>query len=238
MSETAIFILFVALFFVAVPAALVIQGLRFYRHTQKQEEDFKTRVEALGLNRLREDPVGLSHRYAFVGTIREGQGAGSSAKTANVIHGQYKGHWVLVFDYDRFSTLGSGTSSRECCFFVLEMGAPLPALRIHPKTLATTLAHLGGFRDIDFQGSQTAAEFTKALTFSKAFTVRAKDEPFARNVCHGEMMDYLLQHRALKIEIEGTTLTLEFDKHLDPADLEGRLQHLIAIASLVPADPR
>ncbi len=232
MSESAITILLAALFFIAVPGGLVVYGIRFYANTRKREEEFRTRVAALGLNRLREDPVGLVHRYGAVQTIREGQGAGHTAKTGNVIHGQYNGHWVLIFDYHCFSTLGTGTSSHENCFFVLEHEKPRPEIRIYPKTMAETLAQLAGFHDIQFQGSQSATEF------AKAYTVHAKDEAFAREVCHGEMMDYLLQQPGLKIEIEGTALTLEFDKHLEPADLEERLQQLIAIANLLPDSPR
>lgn len=228
MSEGVVATVVLLFFFVAAPLALVVFRYRSYRNARKREEDFKSRVDALGLTRLREDPVGLVHRYSFVDAIRQGQGAGSSAKAANVIHGEYGGRWVLIFDYDCFTTLGSGTSSREFCFFVLEQEKTFPELRIYPKTFGSTLAPLAGYRDVDFQGDRRSTEF------SKAFTVRGKDEPFARDVCHGEMMDYLLQQRGPKIGIEGTALTLEFDKHLEPADLEGRLEQLVAIGNLLP----
>lgn len=228
MNEGVVATVVLVFFFVAVPSALVVFRYRLYRNARKQEEEFKTRVAALGLTRLREDPIGLVHRYSFVDAIRQGQGAGSSAKAANVIHGEYGGHWVLIFDYDCFTAQGSGTASRELCLFILEQKNVFPELRIYPKTVGSTLAQLAGYRDVDFQGGQRSTEF------AKAYTVRAKDEQFARDVCHDEMMDYLLQQRGPKIGIEGTALTLEFDKHLEPADLERRLEQLVAIGNLLP----
>jgi hypothetical protein len=82
-----------------------------------------------------------------------------------------------------------------------------------------------GFGDIDFE----------SIEFSKAFCVRSRDRKFAYDICHTRMMEYLLAHRDLSLEIEGHCVALSFPRRLDIEEIPGRLRQLVEIRNLFPA---
>jgi hypothetical protein len=81
-----------------------------------------------------------------------------------------------------------------------------------------------GYDDIDFESSE----------FSRAFAVRSRDRKFTYDVCHPRMMEYLLEHRDLSLEIEGRCVAMSFDRRLKPEEVPARLQQLIQIRQLFP----
>ena len=78
--------------------------------------------------------------------------------------------------------------------------------------------------DIDFE----------SVEFSKAFTVRSKDKKFAYNNCHTRMMEYMLGHKDLNIEIQGNCAALGFDSRLAVDAVSSRMEQLVAIRALFP----
>ena len=83
---------------------------------------------------------------------------------------------------------------------------------------------LFGYEDIDFESQE----------FSKAFCAREKDKQFAYDVCHPQMMDYLLANRNLNVELEGHALALTLGGRLVPQQIEFNLQRLLEIRARLP----
>jgi hypothetical protein len=81
-----------------------------------------------------------------------------------------------------------------------------------------------GYQDIKFESAE----------FSKTFCVRSPDKKFAYDVCHAQMMEYLLANRDLSIEIENEVLALAFDRCLATEQIEFNLQRLVEIRSRLP----
>ena len=81
-----------------------------------------------------------------------------------------------------------------------------------------------GFDDIDFESHE----------FSKKFVVRSKDKKFAYDFCNAQMIDYLLGHPDINIEVDQNSLALGFGSCLKVEEIEPHLKQLIRIRSLIP----
>jgi hypothetical protein len=86
------------------------------------------------------------------------------------------------------------------------------------------IAQVFGYDDIDFESAQ----------FSRAFCVRSKDKKFAYDICHAQMMEYLLANRDLSVEIENNILALVFGARLSAAEIEANLNRLTAVRTKLP----
>jgi hypothetical protein len=81
-----------------------------------------------------------------------------------------------------------------------------------------------GYDDIDFE----------SVEFSKAFTVRSKDKKFAYDICHPRMMDYMLNHPYITIEIEHDAFATCADGLFSPEAVERRLKVMLDLRKLFP----
>jgi len=97
-------------------------------------------------------------------------------------------------------------------------------LRITHEGLLSNIAQAFGYADIDFESAE----------FSRAFCVRSKDRKFAYDVCHAQMMEYLLANRDLSIEIENEALALAFNSRLSPEQIESNLERLVEFRLRLP----
>src|SRR5581483_5507412 len=154
---------------------------------------------------------------------------GSNRYAFNVLSGNYRGHDVLVFDYhyETESTDSKGNSTTHHYYFscfILTLPRNFPELRITQEGWMSKIAQAFGYADIDFESAE----------FSRAFCVRSKDRKFAYDVCHAQMMEYLLANRDLSLELERNALALAFPKTLSPPELEFNLQRLMEIRSRLP----
>jgi hypothetical protein len=64
--------------------------------------------------------------------------------------------------------------------------------------------------------------------------VRSPDKKFAYDVCHAQMMEYLLANRDLSMEIENDVIALAFNTRLSPEQIETNLQRLVEIRTRLP----
>lgn len=64
--------------------------------------------------------------------------------------------------------------------------------------------------------------------------MRSTDKRFAYDICHAKMMEYLLAHRDLSIEVEDQCVAMSFDRCLDVNEIPLRLDQLIEIRELFP----
>lgn len=216
MGTTLIIVLVVA----AVVAVVIFGG----RWEKKRREALRSLAGRLRLRYTQRDDS-VTDRYEFLDDLQRG----SNPYAFNILAGDFEGHPVKVFDfhYETHSTDSKGrrqTHHHYFSFFLLEHEADFPELRVYAESFFSKLGQLLGFEDIDFE----------SVEFSKAFTVKSKDKKFAFDVCHTRMMEYLLNHQDLSMEIEGGCVAISFPHRLAPEEIEGRLRQLLEIRTLFP----
>ena len=210
--------------FGAVVALIIVLGIFGYLQEKKRREAFQAIARQYGFRYYKHD-ASIAQRYDFLDKLREG----SNRYAFNLLEGAYEGHPVQVFDYhyETYSRDSKGrrqTHHNYFSFFILEQELSFPELRIYPENILARFGQMLGFDDIDFE----------SIEFSKAFVVRSKDKKFAYDVCHTRMMEYLLRHRDLSIEIEQRCLSISFATRLKPDEIPRRLHQLVEIRSLFP----
>jgi len=118
----------------------------------------------------------------------------------NIFRGSYLGHPVIVFDY----TFTGGKYSYYWSAYVLEMKTNFPDVLISHESRESRIAEALGAEQITFESAE----------FSRAFRVRATDKKFAFEVCHPQMMEFLLANQDLTIEIRSNALAVLFEDWL------------------------
>jgi len=212
-------------FLIIIGIALVV-ALAIFSHLRekKRREAFQALAQRLGMQYIRRDHS-IAQHYRFVDKLRQG----SNRYAFNVLKGHYEGYPVQAFDY-HYATHSTDSKGRRrthdhyFSFFILEQQKRFPELRIYPEGVLSKLGQMIGFDDIDFE----------SIEFSRAFCVRSRDRKFAYDICHTRMMEYLLQHRDLSVEIEGRCVALSLPRRLDVEGILGRLRQLVEIRNLFP----
>ena len=212
-----IFILFVAI----VIAAAIYASIA----ARKRREELFALATRLGLSFRQEDDRTLAARFGFLDKL----GQGSNRYAFNILSGNYHDHEVLVFDYhyETHSTDSKGrrqTHHHYFSFFILTLPRSFPELRITREGMLSKIAQVFGYDDIDFESAE----------FSRSFCVRSKDKKFAYDICHVQMMEYLLANRDLSLEIEANALALAFDSQLSAPQIELNLRRLLDIRLQMP----
>lgn len=210
---------------VAVIALIVVGAIAGHLSSKKRREAMFALAARLG---LRFDPGkdrDLARRFEFLDKLRQG----SNRYAFNVLSGRYQDHDVMAFDYhyETHSTDSKGrrqTHHHYFSFFVLNLPASFPELKIGPEGFFSKIAQAFGYDDIDFESHE----------FSRNFCVRSNDKKFAYDVCNAKMIEYLLAHPDLTIEIERDALAISFSRRLKPGQIEPNLQRLIQVRSLLP----
>ncbi|MBN2308416.1 MAG: hypothetical protein JXR94_05560 [Candidatus Hydrogenedentes bacterium] len=213
------FVLFGAFFLL-----VIVLGILGYLGEKKRREAFQRIAQELGLRYTKRD-ASLAQRYKFLDKLRQG----SNRYAFNILEGQFEGYPVHAFDfhYETYSTDSKGrrqTDHHYFSFFLLEQERVFPELRIYPENILSRFGQMLGFDDIDFE----------SIEFSKAFVVRSRDKKFAYDVCHTRMMEYLLRHRDISIEIEERCVSVSCPARLKPEQIPGRLRQLVEIRNLFP----
>lgn len=148
------------------------------------------------------------------------------ADARNVLVGTIDAHRVFVFDYYPEGYAGGmddGEHPARGCV-LLELTRELPSLRIRPSGLRSRLHQPIGTPVIRFD----------SVEFSSAFLVTSEDRKFAYDVCHPRMMQYLLRHRRLSLDVRGNAIALIFPCPLPPGRVASRIRQLIEIRELLP----
>ncbi len=212
-----VFVLFGLLFGVASIFAAIA--------ARKRREELFELATRLGLEFRPDNDYALAERFGFLDKLAQG----SNRYAFNILSGSYREHQVLAFDYhyETHSTDNKGrrqTHHHYFSFFVLLLPMSFPELKVTREGLLSKFAQALGYDDIDFESAE----------FSRTFCVRSKDRKFAYDVCHAQMMEYLLANPDLSIEIEGPALALAFDNRLSAAQIESNLQRLLEIRLRLP----
>lgn len=214
------------LVFVFALIVVLVVGVAAFQHwrEKKRREAFRQLAASLGLRYTARDDA-MGQHFSYLDPLDRG----FNRYAFNILHGEYQGHPVQAFDYhyETESTDSKGrrtTHHHYSSFFLLEQEKAFPELRIYPEGLLAKFGQMLGFDDIDFE----------SVEFSRAFAVKSRDRKFAYDVCHPRMMEYLLEHRDLSLEIERRCVAMSFDRRLKPAEIPGRLNQLIEIRRLFP----
>jgi hypothetical protein len=216
-----VFILVIVLVIVGAVAAMV-----FAHHAARKRRDALAALAArLGLSFFEEPDRLLAKNLNFLRKLDDG----SNRYAYNRMNGNFQGHEVAAFDfhYETYSHTNKGARQTHHHYFsvlILMLPRAFPELLITPEGIFSKLAQALGYGDIDFESAE----------FSRAFCVRSRDKKFAYDVCHPRMMEYLLAHRYLAMEIEGKVLALAFDGCLKVPDVEYHLHQIVKIRCLMP----
>lgn len=175
---------------VIVAAAAVI-GLGIYFEHQRREMWRKLAAE-YGFRYTSYDPFNLPGRSFALFEL------GHSRKAYNVLAGDYEGVPVTLFDYRYTTGSGKNQSTHHVSALLARLDIFCRKLLIRPESFLDRFAALLGFDDINFEYD----------AFNRAFNVKGDDKRFAYDICHAEMMEFLLGHRHMTWELYGRELLL------------------------------
>ena len=213
----------IIILFLGIFIAFAILG---HMQAKKRTSEMEQCAHSLGLKFSGDKDYSLDERYNFINKLCQG----SSRYGFNIMHGTYKEHPVMVFDYhyETHSTDSKGrrrTHHHYFSFFMLHFEQSFPELLISKEGWLSKIAQFLGFDDIDFESAE----------FSRRFKVKSPDKKFAYDICHGKMIEYLLQNPDLSIEIERHCLTLFFGNRLSADQIRPNLNRLIRVRELFPS---
>lgn len=192
---------------------------------KKRRDAMTLLAERLDLHFHHERNYQLADRYSFLDKLRQG----SNQYAYNILSGAYQGHDVAAFDfhYETYSRDKDGrrqTHHHHFSFFVLTLPKYFPELTIAREGFFSKIAQAVGYDDIDFESHE----------FSKRFVVRSKDKKFAYDFCNAQMIDHLLGHSDINLEVDQNMLAIGFGSCLKVEEIEPHLNNLIQIRSLMP----
>lgn len=207
-----------ALFFVLLIVGVIAIGM-YQAHLRR--EMWRKLAARYGFRYSQYDPFDLRDHYDF-SLFKQGH----SRKVYNCLDGPYQNIPVIVFDY-QYST-GSGKNKRmhyvSCVLAQLDIECP--TLIIRPESLMDRFAAFFGFDDIDFEYEE----------FNRCFHVNGNDKKFAYDVCHAEMMEFLLEHRHMCWELRQGALLLYSWRlgRFDPHEVETCLEAAVDFVARIP----
>jgi hypothetical protein len=155
-------------------------------------------------------------RFSFLSWLNRG----IAPYAYNIFHGYYHNYSVTFFDY----TFSDGKYSYYWSAYALEMKINFPDLLTSHETRESRIAEALGKSHITFESAE----------FSRAFRVRCSDKKFAFEICHPQMMEYLLANQDLTIEVSGRAVAVLFEDWLRPEKAEHNLSRLVEIRKLLP----
>ncbi len=208
--------------FALVVVVMIIYGIMA---AKKRREEMQMLATRLGLSFYPDKDRNLASAYGFLNQLAQGD----NRYAFNILRGNYQGEPVHVFDYhyeteSRDSEGKTTTHSHYLSSFLLQLPMAFPELTIAREGFLSKFAQAFGYDDIDFESAE----------FSRLFCVRSKDKKFAYDVCHTQMMEYLLVNSDLNYEIEGDTLALVFDGQMSIPKIEYNLGRLLELRRMMP----
>ena len=192
---------------------------------KKRRDDMTLLAERLGINFSHERNYHLADRFSFLDKLRQG----SNRYAYNILEGRYQEHDISAFDYhyETHSTDSDGkrkTNHHHFSFFILTLPAYFEELTIAKENFFSKIAQAVGYDDIDFESHE----------FSKKFVVRSKNKKFAYDFCNARMIEYLLDHPNISIEVDQNQLAIGYNHCLKVEEIEAHLSRLLEIRTLMP----
>ncbi|MFA7691982.1 MAG: hypothetical protein GX117_01730 [Candidatus Hydrogenedentes bacterium] len=161
----------------------------------------------------------IPRRFSFLGEQRRGRGR----HAFNILLGRYAGLETVLFDYGYNTGLGAEKKWHYGSFAVIYHGGNCPPLRIYPKTMLLSLGDIIGFDEV----------FIENEIFAAKFAVFAMNESFAHTAISLPLVDYLLRHPELSVEIDPVWVAVGTKDPLIPEDIPRRLNQVEKIRKML-----
>lgn len=161
----------------------------------------------------------IPRRFAFLRQQRRGRGRHAS----NILWGMYRETETFVFDY-KFSTgMAAEKNWHLCSFVAMRHNNNCPSLRIYPRSMLVVLGQIVGYEEIffDIEG------------FSEAFGVFTTNENVARQMCTFPLIDYMMRHPELSVEVDPGWVALGREEYLVPEDIPRRIRQTEKVKDLL-----
>jgi hypothetical protein len=207
------------LFILFLCGITVLAGSLFFYYQLLKRRAFLEMAKQLGF-RYHYSSYAIPWRFGFLRQQRRGRGRNAF----NVLFGRYGDFDVVVFDYMFKTGLGTQKKRHYGSFAVMYHGRDCPSLRVYPKGMLSVLGQIVGYEEIFFDGCQPLSE---------RFSVFSTDEDFARNMLVKPLIDYLLRHPELSLEIDPLWLACGMQDCLVPEDIPRRLKQLDKMRSVL-----
>ena len=207
---------------VAIGIALTILG---QLAEKKRRQAIELVAERLGLTFDSARSHSVSSSLSCLNKLNKG----SNRYAFNTLRGTLESHAILAFDYhyETYSRNSKGhrrTHHHYLSCYCVTLDRNFPELNISKEHFFSKVAQALGWDDIDFESHE----------FSKSYCVRSKDKKFAYDFCSARMIDYLLDHKGLNIEVENSILAVIHRGKMDPETIEARLRQVTQIRHLMP----
>ncbi len=203
-------------------AAAALATLAAFLREWRRERRFRELARQLGLAFVRGDRT-IASQYGWLPSLR-----GRTAAAYNALVGTYSGREVCLLDYP--SAIGlAGLTARSLpypfTYLAMKHEGSFPELLVQPRKAR--------WWDPDVKLDRLEIHLDP-LEFTSAFRVFSSDRKFAYDICHPRMMEYLLAHRDMSLEIQGQHAALSFNRRLKVHEIPARLQQLAEVRKLVP----
>ena len=161
----------------------------------------------------------IPRRFAFLRQQRRGRGRHAS----NILWGVYHKMETYVFDYMFSTGMANDKTWHYCSFVVLRHATACPSLRIYPRSMLAVLGQIVGYDEVylDIEG------------FSDSFAVFTTKETFARQMCSQPLIEYLMRHLELSVEVEPGWVAVGKEEKLIPEDIPRRMRQTEKIRSFL-----
>ncbi len=211
---------FLFLLFIAGVVILAAFLVMYYQRMLR-----KAYFDAAAELRLSYDYVsyGLPRRLPLVYQLRRGKNRYAS----NVFTGRYKGFPVYVFNYHYATGDKNNKVHHTSSIAMLRHDLEMPELHAYPPDIYEKVGHMAGIDNVEVQ--------TGGEGFSKAFTVLASNADFARAFCTQGMMEYLLRHPDMSVELGPGWMATCIQQRLVPAEIKRRMDQMLKILRVVPS---
>lgn len=222
MNDFPIFPILFAGAILAVVLTLAIVGGRLER---KRREALAATAARLGFTFAPGQDRNLAERFSEF----RGLGTGDNHYAFSIIEGALRERPLLAFDYhyETHSTDSKGgrsTTHHYLHVISVRLEREFPPLFIGPESVLSKIAQAFGYDDIDFESHE----------FSRRFCVRSTDRKFAYDVCNTQMMEFLLDHPDLQLELKGDLLVSVFESKMDPGLIESEIELVCSVRERMP----
>jgi hypothetical protein len=211
------YIIILIILFVLVAGVAAYFG---YRAQQKRREALAQFAMLSGLSFDADDPFNLPGRLGHIDAFSRGH----SREASNVLHGVYGTREVVAFDYEYVTGSGKDRHTYHFSSCVHPLECRFPALMIRPEGFFDKVADFFGFEDIDFESDE----------FSRKFRVKSANRKFAYDVCHPQMMEWLLANRGWQLELVGGYFVLMTDERWEPEKFRSALDFTVKFFEMIP----
>ncbi len=208
-------------------ALLILAGaLVAWKLERKRREALAREAARLGLSFAPERNPHLARQYETLRGLHDG----GNRYAFDVLQGHFHGLPVTVFDFHH-ETHSSDSKGRTRTHHhyrhvvLLHLEREFPNLLLGPEGIFSKIAQAFGYDDIDFESHE----------FSRRFCVRSPDKRFAYDFCNAIMIEFLLDHPDVSLEVQGRVLAFVSEGRLNPADIEANLDRALAIHERMPA---